>query len=57
MRNAAQVAGAVVGLSGESIAAGSKPTEFPDFTLGKWKTTKPKFALDESRITGGAHVR
>jgi hypothetical protein len=38
---------AIIGLSGESIATGSKPIEFPDFTRGKWKTTKPKFALDE----------
>ena len=37
---------AVVGLSGESIAKNSQPVEFPDFTRGKWKTTKPKFAVD-----------
>lgn len=38
---------AVVALSGESIAAGGKPVEFPDFTRGKWETTKPKFAIDD----------
>ena len=33
-------------LSEESIAKGSAPVACPDFTRGKWKTTKPKFALD-----------
>lgn len=37
---------AIVELSGRSIAQGSVPVEFPDFTRGKWQTTKPKFALD-----------
>ena len=40
------VMSAIVGLSGQSIAKGGVPVEFPDFTRGKWKTTKPKFALD-----------
>ena len=36
----------VVPLSAQSIAAGSAPVKCPDFTGGKWETTKPKFALD-----------
>ena len=32
---------AVVALSEKSIASGSAPVEFPDFTRGKWKTRKP----------------
>jgi predicted dehydrogenase len=32
---------AVVALSEQSIASGSAPVEFPDFTRGKWKTRKP----------------
>ena len=36
----------VVPLSAQSIAAGSTPVKCPDFTSGKWETTKPKFALD-----------
>ncbi len=32
---------AVVALSEKSIASGSAPAEFPDFTRGKWKTRKP----------------
>jgi hypothetical protein len=32
---------AVFPLSIASVAAGSQPVEFPDFTQGKWKTTKP----------------
>jgi predicted dehydrogenase len=40
------VMSAIVDLSGRSIAKDSLPVEFPDFTRGKWKTTKPKFALD-----------
>ncbi|HOX59523.1 MAG TPA: Gfo/Idh/MocA family oxidoreductase [Candidatus Paceibacterota bacterium] len=32
---------AVVGLSMESVAHGGKAVEFPDFTRGKWKTTRP----------------
>ena len=38
----------VLPLSAQSIAAGSTPVKCPDFTGGKWKTTKPKFAVDES---------
>jgi predicted dehydrogenase len=33
-------------LSEISIANGSQPVKCPDFTNGKWKTTKPKFAVD-----------
>lgn len=36
----------IVPLSEQSIAAGSTPVKCPDFTSGKWKTTKPKFAVD-----------
>ena len=33
-------------LSQQSIAAGSAPVKCPDFTSGKWETTKPKFAME-----------
>ena len=33
-------------LSQQSIAAGSAPVKCPDFTTGKWETTKPKFAVE-----------
>jgi hypothetical protein len=33
-------------LSEESIAKGGAPVQVPDFTRGKWKTRKPRFALD-----------
>ena len=33
-------------LSEQSIAKGSAPVKVPDFTRGKWKTRKPRFALD-----------
>ena len=33
-------------LSEESIAKGGAPIPVPDFTRGKWKTRKPRFALD-----------
>ncbi|MDO8541845.1 MAG: Gfo/Idh/MocA family oxidoreductase [Opitutaceae bacterium] len=33
-------------LSEQSIAAGSAPVKCPDFTRGKWKTTRPKFAVE-----------
>jgi hypothetical protein len=33
-------------LSQASIAKGSQPVPCPDFTGGKWKTTKPKFAVE-----------
>ncbi len=36
----------VVPLSVRSIAAGSQPVECPDFTAGKWRVTRPKFAVD-----------
>jgi len=32
-------------LSEQSVAGGSVPVKFPDFTRGKWKTNKPTFAL------------
>ena len=32
---------AVTPLSERSVAAGSAPVEFPDFTRGRWKTAKP----------------
>jgi hypothetical protein len=34
----------VVGLSEQSIMAGSTPVPVPDFTSGRWKTRKPYFA-------------
>ncbi len=33
-------------LSEQSIAAGSAPVKCPDFTGGRWQTTKPKFAVE-----------
>lgn len=36
----------IVPLSEQSIAAGSAPVKCPDFTGGRWKTTKPKFAVE-----------
>jgi predicted dehydrogenase len=33
-------------LSEKSIASGSAPVPFPDFTRGRWKTHKPYFALE-----------
>ncbi len=36
----------VVPLSEQSIAAGGTPVKCPDFTGGKWQTTKPKFAVE-----------
>jgi len=35
-------------LSIQSIKEGNKTLDFPDFTGGKWKTSKPTFALDDS---------
>lgn len=32
-------------LSERSIATGSRPVEFPDFTRGRWVTSKPSFGL------------
>ena len=39
---------AVSPLSEQSIAAGSAPQLFPDFTRGKWLTRTPVFALDDT---------
>jgi len=36
----------IIPLSEKSIASGSAPVECPDFTRGKWKTTKPTFAVE-----------
>ncbi len=36
----------VVPLSARSLAAGSQPVECPDFTAGKWRATRPKFAVE-----------
>ena len=33
-------------LSEISIAKGSVPVKVPDFTRGRWKTRKPRFAVD-----------
>ncbi len=35
----------IIPLSEKSIAAGSAPVECPDFTRGKWRTQKPRFAV------------
>jgi predicted dehydrogenase len=35
-------------LSEKSIKEGNMPQQFPDFTKGKWKTSKNTFALDDS---------
>ena len=35
-------------LSERSIAGGSEPIAFPDFTRGRWMKRKPVFALDDS---------
>jgi hypothetical protein len=37
----------ITSLSEESIAKGSQPIVFPDFTNGRWITRKPIFALDD----------
>lgn len=39
---------AISPLSEQSIAGGSEPVFFPDFTRGRWMTRKPVFALDDS---------
>ena len=39
---------AITPLSEQSIAGGSEPIFFPDFTRGRWMTRKPVFALDDS---------
>ncbi|UCH61962.1 MAG: Gfo/Idh/MocA family oxidoreductase [Fidelibacterota bacterium] len=38
---------AISPLSEQSIAEGSTPMQFPDFTQGKWENRKPVFALDD----------
>lgn len=38
---------AITPLSEQSIAAGSQPMAFPDFTRGRWMHRKPIFALDD----------
>lgn len=38
---------AVTPLSEKSIALGSTPVEFPDFTTGKWMSNKPIFGLTD----------
>lgn len=38
---------AVTPLSEKSIALGSAPVDFPDFTTGKWMTNKPIFGLTD----------
>ncbi len=35
-------------LSEQSLREGNAPQAFPDFTRGKWKTSRPAFALDDS---------
>lgn len=39
---------AITPLSEQSIAGGSEPVFFPDFTRGKWMKRQPIFALDDS---------
>ena len=44
-------------LSERSIARGSKPMKFPDFTQGRWKINEPVFVKWPSdRVNGGAKV-
>ncbi len=38
---------AITPLSEQSIAGGSEPVHFPDFTRGRWMKRKPVFALDD----------
>lgn len=38
---------AVTCMSEQSIASGSKPVNFPDFTRGKWMNRKPIFGFDD----------
>lgn len=38
---------AITPLSEESIANGSRPVDFPDFTRGRWMQRKPAFALSD----------
>jgi len=37
---------AVIAVSEQSIAAGSAPMPFPDFTRGRWRARKPTFAVE-----------
>ncbi|MFH1069519.1 MAG: gfo/Idh/MocA family oxidoreductase, partial [Candidatus Glassbacteria bacterium] len=37
---------ALVALSEKSIAGGSAPVKFPDFTRGRWRTRQPSFAVE-----------
>ena len=39
---------AITPLSEQSIAGGSEPVHFPDFTRGRWMKRQPVFALDDS---------
>jgi len=39
---------AIAPLSEQSIAGGSEPVFFPDFTRGRWMSRKPIFALNDS---------
>lgn len=39
---------AITPLSEKSLLAGNAPQDFPDFTKGKWKERKNRFALDDS---------
>jgi predicted dehydrogenase len=43
----AAVWSAISPLSEQSIAMGSAPMEFPDFTRGRWMNRKPVFALED----------
>jgi len=38
---------AITALSEQSIAQGSAPMQFPDFTKGRWESRKPVFALGD----------
>ncbi len=42
----AAVLSAVIELSGHSIAKGSTPVKFPDFTRGMWKTKRPLHVME-----------
>ena len=39
---------AISPLSEQSIAMGSAPVNFPDFTRGRWMSRKDRFAIDDS---------
>ena len=45
---------AISPLSEQSIAAGSHPVNFPDFTNGRWMYNKPIFGLTDDRTGTGA---